>query len=315
MEASETSEPRAAHSPEIDIVVVSFNSRESLRACVGPLSGRNEFHVIIVDNASTDGSLQTVGDLPVTTLATRSNRGFASGCNIGWRAGTSPYVLFLNPDAQIAVESVRRLASVLDLDPRIGLVAPRILDSSGALDFSLRRFPRLRSTYARALFLHRLLPRARWTDEVIRDVHAYEPPGPVEWVSGACMLVRREALTHLNGFDETFFMYCEDEDLCRRLWDAGAEVWYEPTAVCVHHGGASAPRAALLPTLAASRLRYARTHSSRSAAALNRAAIGLEALLRVVATRRGLSARLGHARALAVAALPAWPARERVRRR
>jgi hypothetical protein len=285
----------------VDVVVVSYNSSGELRGCVESLAGQPGLNVIVVDNASSDGSLDTVADLPLDAVALETNGGFGHGCNAGWRRGSAPYVLFLNPDARILPESLERLAAVLDERPDAGAAAPRITEADGALDYSLRRFPRLRSTYARALFLHRVFPAADWTDELIRDPSAYREAGSPDWVSGACVLVRRSALEALGGFDEGFFMYCEDVDLCRRLWDAGHEVLYEPAAEVSHIGGASAPRASLLPVLAASRLRYAAKHMGPAAALVERAGIALEALTHVVVSGGGRAARAGHARALRLA--------------
>ena len=281
---------------------MSFNSRAHLRDCVTPLAGTPAFEVTVVDNASTDGCLDTVTALPLKALALHANGGFAHGCNAGWRTGRAPYVLFLNPDATIDPASALRLADVLDRDHRVAVAAPMIVDADGTLDYSLRRFSRVRSTFARALFLHRLFPSATWSDEIVRDESVYETPGPAEWVSGACMLIRRTALEQVGGFDEGYFMYCEDQDICRRLRNTGAEIWYEPSARCVHEGGASAPRAALLPTLVGSRVRYATVHQNRLLAGLERLGLAVEALVRVVATSRGRDVRAGHARALVRAA-------------
>jgi GT2 family glycosyltransferase len=289
----------------VDIVVVSYNSRARLRACVEPLLGVPETHVIVVDNASPDASLEALRGLPVTAIQRETNGGFATGVNEGWRAGSSPYVLLLNPDARIDTESLRVLAGVLDDTPGAGAVAPRIVNDDGTLDHSQRRFPRLRSTYARALFLHRFLPRASWTDELVHAEDAYARQGTPEWVSGACVLVRRAALIELDGLDEGFFMYSEDVDLCRRLWSAGYAVVFEPAAAIEHVGGASAPRAGLLPALAASRVRYARKHHGRVVAFLERVGVGLEAATHVVVGRGGRAARAGHARALLAVARPA----------
>jgi N-acetylglucosaminyl-diphospho-decaprenol L-rhamnosyltransferase len=290
----------AAEAPAclVDVVIVSYNSHGCLRNGIAPLIKSGFAHVIVVDNASGDGSLNTVADLPVTRLQLPTNRGFAHGCNIGWRAGHAPFVLFLNPDASIDPHSLMRLVEVLKRDSDVGLVAPRILDTEGSLDFSLRRFPRARSTWGRALFLHRFLPHAPWVDEVVRDDDAYFHAGAHEWVSGACMLVRRLALEQIGGLDERFFLYCEDKDLCYRLWAAGFRVHYEPDAVCIHEGGASAPRPSLLPVLAASRLRYTQKHGGRSAIVVERAGLVLEALLRLVVSQGGRGVRGGHARSL-----------------
>jgi N-acetylglucosaminyl-diphospho-decaprenol L-rhamnosyltransferase len=285
----------------VDIVVVSYNSRGELRGCIEPLSALDDLQVIVVDNASSDGSLETVADLPIEKIGLDRNGGFSHGCNSGWRAGRAPYVLFLNPDARIDSDSLDALVGVLEQHPDAGAAAPRITHADGTLDFSQRRFPRLRSTYARALFLHRLSPGASWADELIRDPLAYDEPQAPDWVSGACILVRRSVLEALNGFDEGFFMYCEDIDLCRRLRDAGHDLLYEPRALVSHEGGASAPRASLLPVLAASRIRYATKHRSAAAALLERGGVALEALTRLVVSRGGRPVRAGHARSLLLA--------------
>ena len=285
----------------VDVVIVSYNSRERLRACVGPLLEAPGLNVIVVDNASPDRSLDAVRDLPVATIQLPVNGGFAHGVNAGWRAGSLPYVLLLNPDARIDPTSLETLVRVLEDDQTVGAVAPRIVNEDGTLDYSQRRFPRLRSTYARALFLHRLFPAATWTDELVRDEDAYARRGSPDWVSGACILLRREALALLDGLDEGFFMYGEDIDLCRRLRVAGYGLQFEPSAVVEHEGGASAPRAELLPVLAASRLRYAAKHRGTPAALLERIGVALEAATHLAVARGGLAARAGHARALRLA--------------
>src|SRR6266480_2442868 len=131
----------------LDVVVVSYNSQATLRDCVEPLTAPPDVRVIIVDNASQDHSVETVEGLPISIIRLKSNGGFAHGCNHGWRAGSAPYVLFLNPDARLQPEAAEKLVDVLEKRPEVGIVAPRIVNSHGEVDFSLRRFPRLRSTY------------------------------------------------------------------------------------------------------------------------------------------------------------------------
>jgi GT2 family glycosyltransferase len=286
---------------DVDVVVVSYNSRDRLRACVEPLLDLPGVHVIVVDNASPDSSLEVVRDLPLSAIQLSENGGFAHGVNAGWRAGSSEYVLLLNPDARIGEDALRVLSGVLDTEPGVGAAAPRIMDSDGSLDYSQRRFPRIRSTFAQALFLHRIFPTASWSDELIRDDDAYASRAYPDWVSGACILLRRTVLEQLSGLDEAFFMYSEDVDLCRRLRTAGYEIAFEPSAVVEHEGGASAPRAHLLPVLAASRLRYAVKHRSRTAAFLERVGIALGSLTHAALGRGGRTARAGHARALRLA--------------
>jgi hypothetical protein len=289
--------------PRIDVVVVSYKSRDTLRECVEPLSRLDGVTVIVVDNASPDASLEVVADLDVLRVQLGTNAGFAHGCNAGWRRGAGDHVLFLNPDARIDESSLRLLAQTLDEGPRVAIVGPLIVDERGAHDFSIRRFPRLSSTYAQAFFLHRLWPRSDWTDEVVRDVARYERPGTAEWLSGACLLARRRVLELLGGWDEGFFMYCEDKDLCRRAWESGHAVRFEPRARAVHigGGGASGPRGELLQVLAASRIRYAQKHATRRGALAERLGVACGSATHAAIGRGSGAARRGHARALVTA--------------
>jgi GT2 family glycosyltransferase len=179
----------------IDVVVVSYNSRAHLRSCVEPLAGIPDIRVIVADNASPDAGLEAIADLPVTRLQLDRNGGFSYGCNHGWRSGDAPYVLFLNPDAQMDEDSIRALVAVLEAAPDVAMAGPRMLDAAGGLILTRRRFPRPATTFARALFINRLLPNAAWTSELIPDEDGlYDQAGHCDWISGACMLVRRSVL-------------------------------------------------------------------------------------------------------------------------
>jgi N-acetylglucosaminyl-diphospho-decaprenol L-rhamnosyltransferase len=256
--------------------------------------------VIVVDNASTDDSIGSVADLPVQAVRRSTNGGFATGCNAGWRVGSAPFVLFLNPDATIDESSLRALVAVLQEDEGIGAAAPRIEYPDGSVAFSQRRFPTLRSTYAQAFFLHRILQRAPWSDELIRDPEEYERPRSPDWVSGACLLLRRSTLEQLDGWDEDYFLYCEDVDICRRIRRMGLAIRFDPAAVAVHREGQSAPSTTTIPLLAASKVRYAANNRSRRAALIARVGVALGALTHLIVSRDGFAARLAHARAFHV---------------
>jgi N-acetylglucosaminyl-diphospho-decaprenol L-rhamnosyltransferase len=296
--------PNKPGEKRVDVIVVSYNSADQLRNCVGPLANESAIHVVVVDNASKDNSVSSVSDLPIRTIALEENLGFGAGCNVGWRAASADYVLFLNPDAQMSPDDVLRLADMLG-STSAGAIAPRIVDDAGELEWSLRRFPEVRSIFGQALFAHRLCPKANWVDEVIRDPRRYDRDGPCDWASGACLLVRRELLNRIDGFDEGFFMYCEDVDLCRRLWDdARSPVVYTAMITCTHRGGRSAPRWQLTETLTRSRIRYAEKHFGQYRAIGYRIGIALNALTHVLAGR-GWNGRVGHAHALLAAMRPA----------
>lgn len=281
----------------VDVVVVSYNSAQKLERCLSGLVSAPEIRVTVVDNHSQDGSAQLAEKLGAETIALDWNSGFSHGCNVGWRGGSAEYVLFLNPDAAIDVDGVRRLAAILAGNPSVGIVSPRIQHESGELSFSLRRYPRVTRTLAQALFLHRLAPYADWADEIVRDPRAYEQVSQPDWVSGACLLVRRSLLEELDGFDERFFLYSEDVDLCHRCWQSGAAVRYEPGVTAIHTGGASAPPGRVLPLMAESRRLYSRKTERRAVVLLHGLAIGLVSLTRIVAARDN-DPRLGHLRAL-----------------
>jgi len=279
---------------DVDVVVVTYNSRDHARACVAPLAEDQRLNVVVVDNASNDGTPETLADLPLTLVRSSTNGGFAAGCNIGWRKGSAPFVLFLNPDARADPFAVLELARVLDQNPSVGAAGPRLVDEHGSLQHSQRRFPTLTATIAHAFFVHRLLPKTSLNYDVA-DPRAYETRRSVEWLSGACLLVRRSVLDELDGFDERFFMYCEDMDLCSRVHALGLDVVYVPTVTVSHAGGASAPRATTVRTMMTSRLLYAEKHRGTAGLALERAALTADSLLHALFTSQGAAARRGYA--------------------
>jgi N-acetylglucosaminyl-diphospho-decaprenol L-rhamnosyltransferase len=284
--------------PQIDAVIVSYRSAATLRGCVEPLAAMPHVNVIVVDNASPDDSVQTIADLQVEVERSPRNGGFSYGCNRGAARGSAPLLLFLNPDARLDAGGLAALTRVLEEDATAALAGPRIIEDNGELAWSQRRFPRLRSTFAQAFFLHRLWPRAAWTDELIREPAAYERPGSPDWVSGACMLVRRDVFDAIGGFDERFFLYCEDTDLCKRLRAAGHTISFDPAAEIHHVGGASSGAGETRAIAARSRVQYARKHLKPLAArtealgvALGEATHAATAVSRP-ATRRGHMAAL-----------------------
>ena len=283
------------------MVTVSYRSGRTLRGCVEPLCDLPGVRVTVVDNASPDDSLDVISDLPVDAIRSERNGGFSYGCNLGARRGSAPLILFLNPDARMEPGALETLAATLRGDPNAALVAPRIVDDEGTLLWSLRRFPRQSSTFGLALFAHRLWPRSSWSDELVRDPGAYKRAWTPEWVSGACMLVRRSVFEELGGFDEGFFLYCEDTDLCRRVWESGHSVRFEPAAEVLHVEGSSSGAGETQPILAQSRVRYARKHMGRGGAVAQTVGVALGELVRVGATCWKPALRRTHVAALRAA--------------
>ncbi len=291
--------------PATDVVVVSYNSRDTLRACVEPLAGLDGISVIVVDNASPDRSLEAIADLPVHAIASEDNRGFGAGCNLGLAAGAAPFVLFLNPDAYISDDALQRLTDVLVSEPDVGIVGPRTVAADGALVPSMRRYQRVGSVWATALFVHRVVKQAAWANEIVKSSEMYEHAAYPEWLSGGCLLVRRSVIESVRGFDEGFFLYNEDMDLCARVRAAGYKVRYEPTALARHEGGRSAPRTGLYAVLARSRMRFAKRHANSLSVQLQRLGLALGALTHVAANATRPAHRRGHAAALRTIVAPA----------
>ena len=286
--------------PQVDVVVVAYRSRDHLRGAVEPLVGLGGVRVIVVDNASPDDSSEAVADLPISLIRNESNLGFAKACNIGWRGGAGRYVLFLNPDARIDEASLTRLIERLERDGA-GLAGPRTVTSAGELVHSQRRFVGVAALWAQVFFLHRLIGDSGKVDGIIRDSSAYGRAQAPDWLSGACMLLPRTVLETLGGFDERFFMYCEDRDLCRRVRRLGLDVVYEPAATAVHDEGSSAPSWRMVPVLVRSHVAYTDKYLQGWRRIATRVGIALHEAVRVIVVRGGRSARAGHFRGLLAA--------------
>lgn len=209
---------------QIDVVVVSYESAEQLPACLTALPRGTR--VTVVDNASQDGSARVAASLGARVVRNASNVGFAAGANLGATFGEADLLLFLNPDAVIGEADLRRLVSALETDPATAAVGPRLLHGDAEQRPSWP-FPSPAATWAEALAVHRLRRHSA-------------ADGAVPFVVGACLLVRRRAFEELGGFDERFWLYGEEADLCRRLWDSGWRVRHVADAAAGHFGQASA---------------------------------------------------------------------------
>jgi len=276
--------------PVCSIVIVSWNVRELLRACLDslpaavsapifPLDPCSIQHlafsteVIVVDNGSSDGSAALVrSEFPgVRLLAETANHGFAHGNNLGIAAGRGRLVLLLNPDTVLEAGSLVALVRYLDRHPAVGLVGPRLLNPDGSPQSSRRRFPTWGTALVESTPLQPLLPQLGLLRRYYVLDRSDDEAQPVDWVSGACMLARRVALTQVRGFDPGYFMYSEELDLCRRLRATGWEIGYEPAARVIHYGGQSSDQDIPARHIRFNRAKlhyFARWHGRGAAAAL-----------------------------------------------
>lgn len=229
---------------DLTISIVNWNTRDDLCGALQAIVGSGmkvTYEIIVVDNASTDGSTAMLRDrFPnVKLIEIERNVGFGAGHNRAFAAGLGKYRLVMNPDSRPLSGAFDELLRFAEAHVDAAIVAPKLLNPDGSLQYSCRRFPSVAAAIFRNALFDRLFPNNRAaTDYLMRDWdHAV--PREVDWVSGAAMLIRADALEKLHGFDESYFMYCEDTDICRRARDAGFTVWYDPNAVFTHTIGRS----------------------------------------------------------------------------
>jgi N-acetylglucosaminyl-diphospho-decaprenol L-rhamnosyltransferase len=234
----------------VGTVVVSYNTRACLERCLAHLAD-GEHRVVVVDSASTDGSVELVRERfpKVELVALRGNRGFGSAANEGIRRLGGRYALLLNADAWPHAGAIESLVAAAELDPSSGIVAPRLVNTDGSSQRSVFGYPR--GPLALAFWAaapgavsmafrgwRRLQSLASRTTDEPRLIAGDDFP------AGAALLLRRDAFAEVNGFDESFFMYSEETDLCYRIRERGWRILLDPAAVFVHVGAASTAQAA-----------------------------------------------------------------------
>jgi GT2 family glycosyltransferase len=229
----------------LDIVIVNYNSTDHLLRCLESIRSRldtRQAEILVVDNASTDHWDRVASMNPdVRTIRNATNVGFAKAVNLGIREGTSPYVLLVNPDALISEDFFREALDFMEQHPDVGILGPRILNPDGSIQGSARAFPSpLTAVFGRTSLLTRLFPNNPISRRnILTTVSDGRNAMPVDWVSGACMVVRRKALEGIGLMDERFFMYWEDADWCKRAWETGWKVVYYPVISVIHYVGIS----------------------------------------------------------------------------
>ena len=276
---------------DVSVVIVSYESRELLGHCLAALAadaGRTAgTEVIVVDQASADGTAAWLAaEHPeVRLVALEENVGFGAGNNRGAAIAEGRWLLLLNSDAYVRAGAIDELVRFAGARSAIGVEGPRLLWPDGRLQRSCRRFPTVFRLATEYLYLRKLAPRSRILNGFYCGDFDHGEPRRVDWLTGACLLVRRDLFERLGGFDEAFFLSSEEVDLLYRARALGAETWYDPAAEVVHVWGGTAGRASAL-TLeeqARSHVRYFAKHAS--AATARRARVVLLAGLRLRSRR------------------------------
>lgn len=280
----------------VGAVVVNHDAGAALQACVASLRAEAVGDVVVVDNASSDASSEALvaADPDARVVHSRRNLGYGAGANRGLALLDNEFVLVCNPDVIVHSGAMAALVAALHDDPSAAIAGPMILEAAGSRYPSARCFPSWVDAVGHAL-LSLLAPRNRFSRRYRRDDVVATSTVRVDWVSGACFLARRGVLSRLGGFDERYFMYLEDTDLCWRAARAGFGVLYVPAATVSHAQGLSTAKRPYRMLAAHHRSAFlfaARTATGWQRAALPLAAVLLALRLGVMAARHAATTRL-----------------------
>ncbi len=236
-------------SPDATISIVNWNTREELRECLNSVLAQDcieKCEVVVVDNASSDSSADIVNsefDGRIRLIENRSNFGFGAAHNQAIESSKGRYVFVINPDSRMLKPNVLgQMVAYMDANPQIGVIGPRILNPDGTLQFSARRFPPMFAGIFRHTILGRLFPNNRFVRGYLMTDISHDVTMDVDWLSGSALMVRRKTIEQIGAFDERFFMYCEDVDLCKRAHDGGWRVVYYPEVEVSHRIGAASDK-------------------------------------------------------------------------
>lgn len=277
---------------DLAIITVSTNEAHWIRpllptvfAHMGDIRG----DVVVVDNDSHDGTADVVAtEFPGARTVWSRNHGFGHANNRALMTCNARYVLFLNPDTEILEGTFAEMVRLMDDRPEVGLVGCRQVTPDGRLDTTIRYFPNALRALGEALAAERVLRRRpRWLGEREVDPAAYERELSCDWTSGSFLLARREALESAGYFDEHFFMYCDETDLCRRIKLAGWDIRHLPQMTILHHDRKAGVKPHIECLGAVTRKMYARKYLSPGHRAMYTAAVMLRHVVRSVYTGSG----------------------------
>ena len=274
----------------MSVAIVSFNTRELVAECVASVLAAGPERVIVVDNASSDGTVELLRERfpSVCVIANADNRGYGAAANQALAVSDTPSVLLLNGDTVVAPDCVTALSEYVAAHPSAAVVGPRLANADGTLQRSTYPFPSALDIVFGEIGFHLLVRCIPGVRERLLRTWSHDVAKPVPWVLGAALAIRRVAFDAVGGFDEAYFLYSEEVDLSRRLADAGFETHYAPVTIVVHRGGASTRQRGetVRRDLIVSRRRYLRRHETQSTAR------GVLLTLRLIATGHLLRERV-----------------------
>ena len=227
----------------ISIIIVNYNSGELLSKSLESIfnSGYDsDIEVIVVDNNSSDNSAGKARVIfpQVAFIQNDRNLGFAKANNLGIKKSKGRSVLLLNPDTVIMQDALQKMVEFMNSSPDIGIIGAKLLNPNGSIQLSCRSFPSwINAIHNRYSPVTRLFPKNKYAARYLHTDWTHDEPRQVDWLSGACLMIKREVLEQIGLFDEDFFMYCEDIDICYRSKQAGWKNFYYPHAKVIHYIG------------------------------------------------------------------------------
>jgi N-acetylglucosaminyl-diphospho-decaprenol L-rhamnosyltransferase len=231
--------PAPFDATSVGVAIVNYNAGQHLLNCIQSVKDEGIVDIVVADNGSRDNSLEMLEQQhPDVKVVHLPNPGYGGGMNGAAKELSNEYLFILNPDAMLRPGSVKTLVETLIREPHAGIVGPRIVDSDDHLYPSARRFPSYFDSIGHAT-VGLVTKNNPWSRRYQAYDLKYDEERKADWVSGAAMLTRRNAYDAVNGFDDSYWMYMEDVDLCFRMHKAGWDVWFQPNATVFHVGGVS----------------------------------------------------------------------------
>jgi GT2 family glycosyltransferase len=225
---------------DLSIIILNYKTLGLVKNCLKAIKDLNlpyKYEVIVVDNHSNDGSVEYLEEhyFDIILLKSSKNLGFAGGNNLGLKKAVGKYILLINPDILILSPAIEIMYQLMEKNPLVGLCGPKLINPDGTLQYSCSRWPDWRLPFYRRTFLGKTNRGKKWIEHYLMQDWDHLANQKVDSLYAACYFIRRAALEEVGLFDERYFMYLEDLDLCRRFWQAGWEVWYIAEAKVIHY--------------------------------------------------------------------------------
>lgn len=225
---------------DLTIIILNYKQKGLIKYCLKNLLSLNiplKYEIIVVDNASNDGCGEMIKDefMSVKLIKADKNRGYAAGNNLGIKKAQGKYILILNPDITILSDAIVKLYEFMEEHTQAGICGPKILNPDGSIQYTCSRFPDWRLPFYRRTFLSKSKKGKKWNDYYLMMDWNHQENRKVDWLFGACLMVRKSAIDDVGLLDERYFLYMEDLDWCRRFWEKGWEVWYIADFDVIHY--------------------------------------------------------------------------------